>query len=438
MNGSSITGHQFYSQSDIRRLVNYGLFRGIRIIPEIDSPGHFDTRACYPNLLTVAEYPCPGAGPGKGTFYGPPDISNPELWTFFKSVYAELATLFPDPYVSLGGDEAWLTPWSCSLAVSKWMQENNISDLGAAATWYEQHLFAVVNATTAGNGAAAGVGVATEGAAAASPQHRKQTMMWAPGEQTVNSGTIHIVWTGWPQNGPADSWKNDFQAFTKLRQQTVLSGPFYLTPSHPDWNVWQNWYHTDPANFSAEFEWQHAYVLGGMGTIWSDLVKEDIMHQAWPLMNAVAEQLWSPATITSMLPGAPEGRYKDQCARLQQRGILNATGCISPPPPPPPLPPPPPPPPVQCSPHSNVKLNNTQFADGNGPRTMADAAECCQLCAQTNNCQHWSFQIDPAVSGKLCHWATLTYCCWMHSSAADAVKEVGWTSSDGATGVAGK
>ena len=65
----------------------------------------------------------------------------------------------------------------------------------------------------------------------------------------------------------------------------MLSGPFYLTPSHPDWNVWQDWYHTDPANFSAESEWQQQYVLGGMGTIWSDLVKDGIVHQAWPVQG---------------------------------------------------------------------------------------------------------------------------------------------------------
>ena len=291
LNGSSTTGHQFYSQSDIRRLVNYGLLRGIRIIPEIDSPGHFDTQACYPNLLTVADYPCPGAGPGKGTFTGPPDPSNPELWAFFKSVYAELATLFPDPYVSLGGDEAWLTPWSCSpvrryqslsgfhresaqersksppplatdnllentggvlhhcspgavsllpyvyadvrcidavvvsQTVSKWMAANNLKDLGAAATWYEQHLFAVVNSTASERGA----GFATKGAAAAaSTQHRKQTMMWAPGEQAVDNSTIHIVWTGWPVEIPLATYNllenTDWLPQGSEHPMSVLSG----------------------------------------------------------------------------------------------------------------------------------------------------------------------------------------------------------------------
>lgn len=212
-----------------------------------------------------------------------------------------------------------------------------------------------------------------------------------------------------------------------MGQPVILSGPWYLTPSHPQWDGWENWYHTDPGNFTVSNADQKSLVLGGMGTIWSDLVKEEIITQAWPLMQSVAEQLWSPKSITAM-PGAPVARYKAQCARLQQRDILNATGCNPPPPPPPAPPSPPPPPPVLCSPNVGVKINNTQYADGNGPRTTADAKSCCQLCATTRRCSHWSFQIDASVKGKTCHWSTLTYCCWMHSSGTEAVLEPGWTS----------
>ena len=133
LDGHSATGGQFYSQNDVRDLVTYARNRGIRLIPEIDSPSHFNTEHCYPDILTVADYPCPGAGPGKGHFYGPPDPSNEALWSFFESLFGEIANLFPDDYVSVGGDEAWLTPWSCSPPVEKWMASNNLTSLGAAA-----------------------------------------------------------------------------------------------------------------------------------------------------------------------------------------------------------------------------------------------------------------------------------------------------------------
>jgi len=139
---------QYYSQAQIRALVAYAADRGIRVIPEVDSPGHFNTEHCYPELLTLGECPCPGAGShckAPMTFHGPPDPSKPELWAFFRKLYQELASLFPDPYVSLGGDEAWLTPWTCSPPVESWMKANSF-DTAGAARFYERQLEAIVSA----------------------------------------------------------------------------------------------------------------------------------------------------------------------------------------------------------------------------------------------------------------------------------------------------
>ena len=79
------------------------------------------------------------------TFHGPPDPSKPELWAFFAKLYQELASLFPDPYVSLGGDEAWMTPWTCSPPVESWMKANSF-DTAGAARFYERQLEAIVSA----------------------------------------------------------------------------------------------------------------------------------------------------------------------------------------------------------------------------------------------------------------------------------------------------
>ena len=82
--------------------------------------------------------------------------------------------------------------------------------------------------------------------------------------------------------------------------------------------------------------------------------------------------------------------------------------------PPRPLPVPPWPPVAVCAEEADTKLNNTRWADPNGPRTAANASACCALCYGTSGCEHWSFQVDPSVQGKLCGWSHLTYCCWMH------------------------
>ena len=69
-------------------------------------------------------------------------------------------------------------------------------------------------------------------------------------------------------------------------------------------------------------------------------------------------------------------------------------------------------PPNACTTHVGVRLNNTDYADGDGPRTATNAAHCCQQCITAKNCAAWSFQVDekgfPGV--KDCKWAHLTYC----------------------------
>eukprot|EP01043_Picozoa_sp_COSAG02_P011788 COSAG02_NODE_440_length_22296_cov_173.657386_14_plen_134_part_00 len=87
-----------------------------------------------------------------------------------------------------------------------------------------------------------------------------------------------------------------------------------------------------------------------------------------------------------------------------------------------------PPKPRPCSSHVGVKLDNQLYADGNGPRTAANATECCAICDQDPACKHWSYQINASLTGAVCHWATLTHCCWLHTSDANPVKAEGWTS----------
>jgi len=82
----------------------------------------------------------------------------------------------------------------------------------------------------------------------------------------------------------------------------------------------------------------------------------------------------------------------------------------------------------KCTIKEGVKINNTDYADGYGPRTANSAKECCSICAGTDGCNYWAFNIDPSIPGINCHWETLTYCCWMHRTSDNAVPDDRWTS----------
>ena len=100
----------YFSQDDVREIVQYALDRHIRIIPEIDMPGHM--------LAALASYPefgCTG-GPYKvWTRWGVSDqvlcAGNDSTIQFAKDVLEEVAELFPCRYIHIGGDECPKTEW---------------------------------------------------------------------------------------------------------------------------------------------------------------------------------------------------------------------------------------------------------------------------------------------------------------------------------------
>eukprot|EP00300_Choanocystis_sp_HF-7_P010523 c16991_g1_i2.p1 GENE.c16991_g1_i2~~c16991_g1_i2.p1 ORF type:complete len:664 (+),score=111.49 c16991_g1_i2:37-2028(+) len=75
---------------------------------------------------------------------------------------------------------------------------------------------------------------------------------------------------------------------------------------------------------------------------------------------------------------------------------------------------------VGCSVEQNVVFDNSEFVDTNGPRGTVDAAGCCDICAQTDGCNFWSWNLDlvnfPNLPPGQCRWATLSYCCFLHVS----------------------
>ncbi|MCD8312666.1 MAG: beta-N-acetylhexosaminidase [Bacteroidales bacterium] len=100
----------FYTQDEIRDIVQYAADRQITVIPEIEMPGHA--------LAALASYPqlgCRGEGYEVSRMWGIfPDIfcaGNPEVLEFLKGVLDEVCELFPSEYIHIGGDEAPTERW---------------------------------------------------------------------------------------------------------------------------------------------------------------------------------------------------------------------------------------------------------------------------------------------------------------------------------------
>lgn len=96
----------YYTQEDIKEVIEYAKVRGIDIIPEIDMPGHM--LAAVSNYSGVACTDKVGWGT---TFSSPVCPGKESAMEFCKNVYSELIDLFPYKYVHIGGDEVEKANW---------------------------------------------------------------------------------------------------------------------------------------------------------------------------------------------------------------------------------------------------------------------------------------------------------------------------------------
>ena len=141
--GEPATYGGFYTHDDIKEIVQFAADRNVTIVPEIDVPGHsLAALAAYPELsCTKAKaYVNPGTPfsdwYGNGTFKmkveNTLNPSDEKVYEFLDKVFTEVAALFPNPYIHVGGDECykgyWLQDAGCQ-ALMKKLNIRHVEDL---------------------------------------------------------------------------------------------------------------------------------------------------------------------------------------------------------------------------------------------------------------------------------------------------------------------
>jgi hexosaminidase len=113
----------FYTQEEIKEIVEYASFRNINIMPEIGMPGHASAAiAAYPYLGTnkkKIKVPCK-FGVGADVY----DPSSPKTRKFIEDVLIEVANLFPFNTIHIGGDEVRYDHWRNSKEVNKYKNKH--------------------------------------------------------------------------------------------------------------------------------------------------------------------------------------------------------------------------------------------------------------------------------------------------------------------------
>ncbi|QPF75758.1 family 20 glycosylhydrolase [Roseateles sp. DAIF2] len=105
-----------YTLDEARQLVAYAAERGIRVVPELDVPGHTTALgAAHPELFSAPGPYQPERG--FGVFKPCLDPRKPEVYEFLEHIVAEWAAVFPDPCLHIGGDEVEPTHWREALGL---------------------------------------------------------------------------------------------------------------------------------------------------------------------------------------------------------------------------------------------------------------------------------------------------------------------------------
>lgn len=292
----SPTGH-IYSPSAMADLVAFAASRGVRIIPEFDSPSHFGTLgASYPQFAAVT----------KDGGLCMVDPSKEATFDFLGGVFKDMAAMFPDHTVRIGGDEfqgCWGDcPEVMSWIASKWGVNGTIED---AYHYYVRRLVEIQRGL--GKASMAWLDVA------GFPDSRAGET-WAKDYPDV---TLN-VWTGCYSG----SWQNDVSRFVEEGGRVVVSGPFYITDSATPHFTWEQMYQVDLGNFTGNTTAGMELVAGGELCAWDDAVGSDsgdLAMQLTPYILGVAEAWWSPQAATSGKAPDAMRAHHHRC-RLGQRG----------------------------------------------------------------------------------------------------------------------
>ncbi|KAL5279992.1 HEXB.2 family protein [Megaselia abdita] len=273
-----------YTQKSVKEVIEYARFRGIRVLPEFDVPGH--TRswgASHPEILTECGSPYSGK-------LGPLNPIKEKTLTFLKSFFEEVSDVFPDHYLHIGGDEVGFECWNSNEDIKKYVEAKKMT--------YEQ-LEDEFNVKAAG--------IVSDNV--------KIPIVW----QEVLNENLHLKL---PEDSIIQVWKPMWQVemsrVTTGNWNTLLSSCWYLDKLKTGGD-WKNFYDCEPTAFPGA-EKQKQMVLGGEACMWAEVVNNaNIVSRIFPRASATAEKLWSDVKVNNKTEAAP--RLEEHTCRLINRGI---------------------------------------------------------------------------------------------------------------------
>jgi hexosaminidase len=249
----------FYTQDEVRAVIEYARDRGIRVVPEFDMPGH--TTAWFVGYPDIASGPGPYQIERKWGIFDPAmDPTRDSTYKFLDTFIGEMTSLFPDAYFHVGGDECNGKSWDANPRIQQFMKGHGLKDDKALQAYFSAQVQKIV------------------------ARHKKIMVGW---DEVLQPGTPKdVVIQSW--NGPQFVGEA-----VKGGNRALLSAGYYIDLNQSA----AEHYAADPegegpSTLTSE---EKKRILGGEATMWSEYTTpENIDSRIWPRTAAIAERLWSP------------------------------------------------------------------------------------------------------------------------------------------------
>jgi hexosaminidase len=264
----------FYTQDEIRDVVQYATDRFITVIPEIELPGHASAAlAAYP------EFGCTDLNLSykvQSTWGIFPEIFCPtdETFSFLKDVLTEVINLFPGTFIHIGGDEAMKDHWKVSKIAQDVIKREGLKDEHELQSYFI---------------------------------HQFDKFLTEKGRRLL--GWDEILEGGLAPGATVMSWRgeNGGIAAARLGHDAIMSPTGYAYLDYYQSDDRQNEpiaiggflplekvYNYDPIPAELESELHH-HILGAQANVWTEYMKTPakVEYMAFPRMSAMSEVVWS-------------------------------------------------------------------------------------------------------------------------------------------------
>lgn len=282
---------RYYTADDIRQIVAYAADRHVMVIPEIDMPGHSAAAArAYPEFFD-----------GNKTF----NPAREESYTFIRAVFAEVARLFPAPYIHYGGDEVRQENWSTMPDVQALQQREGLHGKEGVEGYFGKRVAGIIRSLG------------------------KRPMAW---DEQVSAGAdkdVQIQW--WRKYQPEvrdAAVRAGYDVILSPADQTYFDYP--QGPGEPG-ALWEGnddgpislakilaW-EPIPASYTAD---EAARVKGVEAALWTEFIRSEdyLEYMAFPRLLAFAEVAWGQQRGPRKLDEF-NTRLAPHITALRERGI---------------------------------------------------------------------------------------------------------------------